>query len=116
MRKSRRVPCLVASSAAWSACFTAWCVCDTLSALPRRANERFHVIEIPLERAASGGSESVLRLRHPALERFSTGYVFRFLKLPGVDAQITVGRLHQLLEIAEAERIVDSESADDAEP
>src|SRR5712671_2895013 len=97
-------------------CFIAWWVCDTLSALPGGANERFHVIQVALEGAAARCRQTVLGLRHPSLEALGAGDVLRPFQLSGVDTQIAIGRLHQLLEIAEAEGIVDRERADDAEP
>src|SRR3990170_2352608 len=41
--------------------------------------------------------------------------VIGFLELPGMDAQISIGGLHQLFQIAEAERVVNRQSADDTE-
>src|SRR3954462_4431106 len=78
--------------------------CMNRSALPGGADERLHVIEIPLERAPAGGGELVLRPGHPALERFRTGDVLRVLELSRVHAQVAVGRVHHALEIVERER------------
>src|SRR6476661_2061070 len=84
-------------------------------AIARGADQRFHMIQITLERAASNCRQPVLRLRHATLERFRAGDVIRLLELARVYAQIAVGCLHQLLEVAERQRIVDGERADDSE-
>src|SRR5512132_3520708 len=68
------------------------------SPLARRPNERFHVVEIPLQRATAAWRDSVLRLRHAALERFGADDVLRLLELARVDTEIPVGRLHELLQ------------------
>src|SRR4051812_30541793 len=69
------------------ACFTECGAGVTFSALPRGANQRLHVVQVPLECATSGGGELVLCLGHPPLERFRAGDVFRFLELARVHAQ-----------------------------
>src|SRR5687767_11293012 len=74
------------------------------------------MVEISLERPAPRCREPILRLRHPSLERFRARDVLGFLQLARVDAQVSVGRVHQLLQVAEAQRVVDRKSADDAEP
>src|SRR2546423_7355549 len=94
-------------------CFTMW-LWDTISALPRGANQRFHMVQVALEGTAADSRQSILRLRHPASEGFRACDVFGLLELARVDAEIAVGRLHQLLEITEAERVVDGQRADDA--
>src|SRR6266550_1869523 len=95
-------------------CFTVW-LWDTISALPRGAHQRLQVVKVALEGTAAASRQSILRLGHPAREGFRARDVFGFLELARVDAEIAVGRLHQLLEITEAERIVDGQRADDAE-
>src|SRR5688572_6771221 len=74
------------------------------------------MVQVTLERATSGGGQPILRLRHSPLERLCARDVFGFLELARVDAEIAVGSLHQLLEVAEAERVVHRQRADDAEP
>ena len=61
------------------------------------------------ERPTSGRCEAVFRLRPPPLEGFCARDVAGFLELAGVNAQVSVGGFHQLLEIGEAERVVDGE-------
>src|SRR5215218_7936891 len=85
------------------------------SALPGGADERLHVVEIPLERATAGGGELVLRSGDATLERLGAGDVLRVLELARVDAQVAVGGVHQSLEIVEGERLVDGERAHDPE-
>src|SRR6202521_6439962 len=72
------------------------------------------MIEITLERPATRGSKAVLSLRHAPFERFRARDVFGLLELARVDAEVAVGSIHQLFEIAETERIVDSQCAHDA--
>ena len=88
----------------------------SLLALACGADESFHVIEVPLERSPSECRETILRLRHAAFERFRAGDVLRLLELSRVHAEIPVGGVHQLLEIAEAERIIHRQRADDPQP
>src|SRR5688572_12733245 len=98
------------------ACLAAWCEWDTASAIPGGADQRFHVIEIPLERAAPAGGETILCLGHPPLERLGARDIVGFLELARVDAQVAVRRLHQLFQVAEAEGIIHGERADNSEP
>src|SRR6266550_2609331 len=88
----------------------------TPSACARRANQRFHVIEIALERPPSEGGESVLRLGDAARERLVAGDVARVLQLARVDAEIAVGRLEQRLQLVEREAVAYRERAHDREP
>src|SRR5258708_1695001 len=85
------------------------------SAFARSANQRFHVIEIPLERTAPVRGDGVLRLRHPSLERLLAQDVLSFLQLARMDAEIAVGGSQQRLEVAEAHSLVHGERAQDAE-
>src|SRR5688500_4621719 len=88
---------------------------DGLSlAIAGRANESFHVIEIALERAPPGTRQPILRSRHPSLERFRAADVLGVLQLAGVDAEVAIGCLHELLQVVEAELIVHGEGAHDA--
>src|SRR5688500_15738626 len=84
------------------------------SAVPRRVNEGFHVIEIPLERAAAERRQAILGPRHPPLERLRARDVLRILELPRMDAEVSVARLHQPLQVVEAEQVVHREGTDDA--
>src|SRR5687768_3447516 len=65
-------------------------LCMDRSALPGGADERLHVVEVPLERATAGGGELVLRTRDASLERLGAGDVLRVLELARVDAQVAV--------------------------
>src|SRR5262245_35568629 len=85
------------------------------SALASCSNERFHVIEVALERPASSRRDGVIGTRHATLERLGAADVIGFLELSRVHAQIAVGGLHQLFEIVEAERLVHRQGAQDAE-
>src|SRR5688500_2403581 len=98
------------------ACLAAWCEWDTASAIPGGADQRFHVIEIPLERTAPAGGETILCLGHTPLERLGARDIIGFLELARVDAQVAVRRLHQLFQVAEAEGIIHGERADDSKP
>src|ERR1041384_4279072 len=75
------------------------------SALSRGTNERFHVIEVPLERTTSGGGYRVLGFRHSVFKRLCAGDVVRLFELPRVHAQISVRSGEEFLEIVEAERV-----------
>src|SRR5690349_4764635 len=59
-----------------------------VSAFPRGADQRFHVVEIAFERATAGGGEAVFRPRHPALERLGAGDVGGILELARVHAEV----------------------------
>ena len=67
------------------------------------------MIEIALERTSSRSGDGVLRFRDPSFERFGARDVTGFLELARVDTQITIGRLHQFLEVAEAQGLVDGQ-------
>src|SRR5690349_18638515 len=82
------------------------------STLARRANEGFHVIEITLERTASRNGDRILRLRDPSFERFGARHVTGFLELARVDTQITIGRLHQFLEVPKGQGLVHRQRAE----
>jgi len=56
----------------------------------------------------------ILSLGHPAFERLCASDVFGLFELARMHAEVAVGRLHQLLEIAEAEGIIDGECAHNA--
>ena len=75
-------------------------------AIARHANQGFHVIEVTLERTSSRSRETILRLRHPALERFSARDILGFFQLARMHTEISVSGAHQLFQVAEAERVV----------
>src|SRR2546422_3072239 len=85
------------------------------SALAHGADERFHVVQIALQRAAAGVGQAVLGARHAPVERLEALDVVSVLEPARVDAQVAVGGLHQTLELIEAEPVIDRQRADDAE-
>src|ERR1700704_2387590 len=85
------------------------------SPLASGVDDRFHAFEVALQGAAAGVGQPVLRLRHPPLEVLLAGDVAGLFQLAGVDAQVAVRRLEQLLEVVEAQVIVHRQGADDAE-
>src|SRR5271168_3791885 len=52
----------------------------------RRLQNRFHVIQVLIERLPAGWRERVLGLGHATLKRLATPDVLRFFEFPGVDA------------------------------
>src|SRR6185437_9793045 len=85
-------------------------------AFPRRANQRFHVIQISRERRSARGCERILRMWHASFECLGAGDVVSILELPVVYAQVAVGGLHECSELVEAEPVVDRKCADEPEP
>src|SRR6267154_1457840 len=69
------------------------------SALPRDADERFHMIQIALQSAASGGGQAVFGLRHAALEGFGAGDILGVFELARMHADITIGSIKQFLQV-----------------
>src|SRR5262245_22085900 len=72
-----------------------------LFALPHDADERFHVLEVALERAPAAGRQPVFRLRNAALERLRARDELGFLELARVHRQVAVGRVEQLFQLVE---------------
>src|ERR1051325_9847504 len=97
------------------ACEVLFIVSCPASALARRADEGFHVIEITLERAPTRRSDHVLRLGNAALERLLAQHVLGFLELAGMHAEVTVRRFQQRLEIAEGHPLVYRQGAENPE-
>src|SRR6185312_8768590 len=81
------------------------------SPFPGGVDDRFHALEIALQGAAAGVGQPVLRLRHPSLEVLLAGDVAGLFQLAGVNAEVAVRRLEQLLEIVEAQVIVHRQGA-----
>src|SRR2546430_15151034 len=77
-------------------------------------SQRFHVVQVALQRAPPGSGEPILGLRNPSLERLRASDVLRLLEPARVHAQIAVRRLEQGLELVEAQRLVDGQRAHDA--
>src|ERR1035438_2609351 len=67
----------------------------------RSLDERFHMIQVALQRAPPGGRHPVIGARHAAGEALGTVHVPGFFQLPCVDAEVTVGSIQQFLEFAE---------------
>src|SRR6266576_6929141 len=88
---------------------------ESTSACARRADQRFHVVEVALERPPAEGGESVFGFRDAACERLVAGDVVRVLELARVDAEVAVARLEQRLELVERETVADREGAHDRE-
>src|SRR5258705_12475555 len=82
----------------------------------RRADQRFHVIEIALERPPAEGGESVFGFGDAALERLVARDVLGVLELARVDAEIAVARFEQRLQLVEREALAHRERAHDREP
>src|SRR5688572_14958403 len=61
------------------------------SALAHPPDQRFHVVEVVVERGAPGVGESVLRTRCPRDEGFLAGDKPRFLEASRVHAEVAVG-------------------------
>src|SRR5829696_9340112 len=87
--------------------------CITCSAFPDGANERLHVVDVPLQGTTAVRGELVFSPRHAALERLCARDVLRVLELARVDAQVSVGGAEQELEIVERHRVVRGEPAHD---
>src|SRR5690606_37093453 len=79
-------------------------------------DQRFHVVEVPLQRAPARRRQAEVGTRDPAIEALPALDVSRLLELAGVNAQVAVGGTEHRLELVEAEALVDGEHADDAEP
>src|SRR5258705_9750921 len=81
-----------------------------------RVDQRFHVIEIALERPPAEGGESVFGLGNAPLERFGADDVFGILELARVHAQIAVGCLQERFQLVERETLTHRQRAHDREP
>src|SRR5438128_11625109 len=88
---------------------------NSASAVPGGADQRLHMVQIALQRAATRGREPVLGLRDASLERLGAHDILGRFELPRVHAQVAVRRLQQPLEFLAAQRRVHRERADDAE-
>src|SRR5258708_775536 len=79
----------------------------------RRADQRFQMIEIALQRPPALSREAVLGAWHAVLERLRRRHILRRLELAGVHAEIAVRRLEQPFELAKRQRVVGREGAQD---
>lgn len=78
-------------------------------------DERFHVTQIFFERTAAGGSQFVFGLGQAPFEKLRAGDVACFFEFARVYAQIAISRIHQVLQIAEAQRFIRRERTDNSE-
>src|SRR6188474_2493660 len=88
---------------------------ERCSAFPIHANDRLHVIEVTLERAAPGRREAEFRPRRAPFESLLADEVLGVLELSRVDAEVAVRCVEETLEIRERQEFVRRERADDAE-
>src|SRR5450759_158631 len=75
-------------------------------------DERFHVVQVAIERTPPGGGQPVLGARNAAREALDAVDIPGFFQLACMDTQVTVGGIQQFLEFAEGQRIVDGERAE----
>src|SRR5580692_6581229 len=79
------------------------------------ADQRFHVVQIFFERAATCCRQAIFRLWHAPVEGFGAAQVACVFQLAGVDAQVAVCGAQQLLQFIESERFIHGERADDCQ-
>src|ERR1700694_173210 len=89
---------------------------EPLSARACGTDQRFHVVEIALERPPAEGGEAVFRLGDAPGERLGAGDVFRVLEFARMDAQVAIRGLEQPLELVERETLAHRQGAHDGEP
>ncbi len=78
-------------------------------------DQRLHVTQVFLERAAPGNGQLVFGLRQATFEKLGAGDVACFFELARVYAQVSVSRVHQFFQIAERQRFIRSQRTDDSE-
>src|SRR5450759_3782537 len=78
-------------------------------------DQRFHVVQIAIERTPPGGGQPVLGMRNAAREALDAVHIPRFFQLARMDTQVAVGGIQQFLEFAEGQRIVDGERAENTQ-
>src|SRR5882672_9622242 len=78
---------------------------ESTSAGACRADQRFHVVEVALERPPAEGGESVFGLGDAPRERLVARDVLRVLELARVHAEIAVARFEQRLQLVERETL-----------
>src|SRR5438034_1216714 len=86
------------------------------SALARGLDERFHSVQITLQRATPLRAQPVLGPRHAPVEKLAAMHVLRFFQFAGMHAQVAVRGLQKLFEIVEAERSVHRQRAQNPQP
>src|SRR5690606_30976014 len=82
---------------------------------PHVPDDRFHVVQVTLQRAPPLCRQAVLGARDAPLEGLDAFDVAGLLEAARVHAQVAVRGTEETLEVVEAERVVDRERADDAE-
>src|SRR5512146_2349532 len=90
-------------------------VVSAVHAEPCDIDDRFHVIEIALQRAPAGRGEPILRMRPARLEALAARDVLGLLELARVHAQIAIGRVQHGLELIERHGLVGRERTHDAQ-
>jgi nitrous oxide reductase len=78
-------------------------------------DQRFHVIQVALERTPACRCQSKFCFRQPSVKRFVARDIVSLFQATRVDAQISIGRLQKRFQLIKGERVVDSERAYDAE-
>src|SRR5271157_2772553 len=84
--------------------------------LPRRPDQRFHVIQVAFQRPAPPGGQPVFRFGQPPVKRFCAHDVVRLLEFPSVHAQVPIRCLQQGLQLVERQRTIHGQCADNAQP
>src|ERR1039457_2864640 len=72
----------------------------------RGLDERFHVIQVALQRTPPGGRQPVIGARHTAGEALGAVHVPGFFQLPCRKTEVTGGSIQQFLEFPEGHRLV----------
>src|SRR6266403_2591881 len=80
------------------------------------ADQRFHMIQIALERTPPGGRQPVFRFRQTPVERLGAHDVVGFFEFARMNAQVAVGGLQHGLQLVKRKRAIDRQCADDAQP
>jgi hypothetical protein len=83
---------------------------------PRRPDQGFHVVQVPLQRSPPGPCQPVFRFWQPSIKGFRAHDIVRLFQLSRVDAQISIRSLKQCLQFVECQRAVHRQRADNAQP
>src|SRR5882762_10671796 len=84
-------------------------------AFARRANQRFHMIQVALQCPTPRCRQAIFRLRQAPVERFRAHDVLGLFQLASVNAQVAVGGFQQRFELVESQRAVNRQRADDTQ-
>src|SRR5216684_7087479 len=85
-------------------------------AFARRPDQRFHVIQVTLQRPPSRCRQPVFGFWQASVERFGAHDVIGFFQLAGMHAQVAVGSFQQRFQLVESQRAVYRQRADDPQP